>query len=196
MKSFKNYLTEARRFPGEDVLDKAPTVPKDQNWLHKHNISDWTDDDSEVKIKDLGMKMVDKEHISQKLKHPDKPHKYNQAAPQRVELSKVHYMQPSVNREKIRRLMSDYNDSPEHWHDDKNVRKWEGPSVVKYPDGTYVAHDNHRLVAAHLRGDTHTFARVYTYGLGPNGTLVNEKTKAEQKPGSAPKAPKPKTPKK
>jgi hypothetical protein len=179
----------------KQILEKfnihdAPSVNHDNRWLEKYHYKDYTDNPDEVKIKDLGLKMLDNEHMGSetgRAKHGisanyNLKHEYDKSALQKVPLDKVSYIQPSVNREKIKYFMKNYHPNVEDFHQKNGeLRKYEAPTVYKYPDGTYVATDHHRLIASHLRGDTHAIARVYEYGTkkNSNGNTVYTQKKAK-----------------
>jgi hypothetical protein len=174
----------------ESIIDDAPSVPADRRWLDSSHYEPYTDNPDEVSIKSLGLKMFDSDHMgtsSGARKHGFsaagyQEHDYGKTALQHIDLSKVHYTQPSVNREKIKHLMDHYH--PEHtdFHQtDGTLSKWEAPHVTKYPDGSYVTGDHHRLIACHLRGDTHAIARVTEMGPGTrrgSKVLIQKKAKS------------------
>lgn len=168
MKTFKQFISEDLT-TGQKVLDAAPKANKgtedDDYWLGKHATEKYTDNREEVHPKDLGMKMS-----TGKGQHAPLPkNSYELTKLQKVPLDKIEYTQPRVNREKLRHFMHHYHPSEEDFHTPTELRKHEAPYVTKYPDGTYVSHDHHRLIASHLRGDTHAIARVATMKDSPKG---------------------------
>lgn len=155
MKSFKSFIAESK-------LDSAAIIPKEHNWLSKHHTKAYTDSEDEVKITDLGLK---REHDMPRLQHHHGYGKmtYSKMRLRRVALKDIHYSQPSVNVGKIRHFMTHYHPSADdfHSHDEsKGLSKYEAPVVHRRPDGLLHTSDHHRLIAAHLRGDTHALVKI------------------------------------
>jgi len=161
----------------KDILNTKPTVPEDQRWLQTFHLEGYTNNKDEVHTKDLGVKIATHDNI------PDSnlPHRgsksYNKTNLRSIPLKDVHYTQTSVNKGKLEHFAEHYHPKIEDFHPEDGVlSKWEAPHATKYPDGKYVSSDHHRLIASHLRGDTHAFARVSTLDYDGGGGLTQVKT--------------------
>ena len=174
MLSFKKFLEES------EVLAKVKNIPHEDNWLDDTHYKSYGNKPEEVKTSDLGMKM-----------HSDLPHdnsqrkgeyKYKNSALQRVPLDKMHYSQRSVNRGKLEHMMKHYHPHHTDFHPEDGVlSKHEAPEVFKHVDGNYSTSDHHRLIASHLRGDTHAIARVYELKKNSDGSVSQKKSKSDFK---------------
>jgi hypothetical protein len=164
-------------------VDSAPSVPEDQRWLSEGHYSTYTKNPDEVSLRDLGVKLATRESDVGKWSGRTIKNalKYEHGGLQMVPLDRMHFYQPSVNKEKLKHFIEHYDLDPKDVHTTKELRKYEAPAVTMYPDGTMSSADHHRLVAAILRGDSHALARVSTLAENPDRTLKWVKTKSTVK---------------
>ncbi len=181
--SFKLFVESVEE--GRAKLDNAPKLPHDQNWLSDYATKKYTDDPTEVSIKHgLGLKKVsDHPHTGKYREIKGKP-SYSKTALQHVKLDDVHYTQPSVNVGKLHHFITNYHPDPKKIHKDGELREYDAPSVSKYVggdlDGYIESSDHHRLIASHLRGDTHAIARVTTFEHAGGNNYRVVKTKQDK----------------
>lgn len=169
MRNFRSFLAEEYH----PVLDSAPSVPEEQRWLSDIHIRDYTSNPDEVRVRDLGMKVAHADMVAHKWSDHNPKHMkdgYAGTELQHVPLDKIHYYQPSVNREKVRYFIKHFHLDPDKVHtNDGELREYEAPFVDRFHLGNgkyeYETADHHRLIAATLRGDTHAIARVRTWEL-------------------------------
>ncbi len=178
MKTFGEFLIEDHD-ELKKKLDALPSVPKDQRWLHKSQTEKYSDSEDEIHTKHVAKMATNETHGHWRTDHRSEP-KYSKTELRKIPLDKVHYSQPSLNKGKLLHFAKHYHPEKGDFHPrDGVLSKHEAPHAFHYPDGTYVSSDHHRLIASHLRGDTHAWARVHTKVSGPNG-LRYVKTKKEK----------------
>jgi phage-related protein (TIGR01555 family) len=162
------------------LLETLPTKPRDDNWLHEGQTSRYTSSPDEVRSKDLeshGVNVLTREKQKQLF-----PYRFNvrkqmsrkKAALSKVDLSKVFFSQPSVNKGKLAYFAEMYHPEPDDFEpvksDDRfNKPAGDAPFVTLYPNGYMTSSDNHRLIASILRGDKEALANVVTYVEGKDG---------------------------